>query len=83
MDEIVIAAEIGSAIDGKKPAGSDKPEKKLKSDVNYSRGTRAAHCGVCKHFHWPTIEDSIRDGTCDIVTGLIDCAKWCTEFKKS
>ena len=81
MDEAVIVVSEKSD-KARKPPGADKPEKKLKREVSYGRGTRQAHCGICAHFHWPSIEESVSEGTCDVVTGTIEPARWCDQFTK-
>lgn len=82
MDEVVMMPESALDPTQKKPAapGSREGEKCRKSEVSYSRGSRKAHCGVCTHFHWSSIEESIHDGTCDVVEGMIDPARWCAKF---
>jgi hypothetical protein len=42
-----------------------------KSEVNYSKGTDAAHCGICEHY---------RDHACSLVKGEISPDMWCKLF---
>ncbi len=48
-------------------------EKFSKDEANYSRGTKAAHCGICKHYS---------HHSCEIVAGNIFPAMWCRYFEK-
>ena len=47
--------------------------KKDKSDVNYSVGTPAEHCGNCQHF-------MPRDDACEVVKGAIYPRYWCSRW---
>jgi len=49
--------------------------KRAKESVNYSKGSPAAHCGVCKHFTPPN--------ACEKVEGHIVPSYWCRLFEKS
>jgi hypothetical protein len=46
-----------------------------KSNVDYSLGMKAAHCGVCAHFLPPD--------ACEEVMGKIDPRYWCKLFRLS
>lgn len=75
MEEIVEV--IGPVSD------SDKGDKTPKSDVDYSRGSKAEHCGVCKHYTWAGYDVPVCDGRCSLVEGYIDPAYWCERFTSS
>ncbi len=47
-------------------------KKETKADANYSRGTKAAHCGICERY-------SAHE--CSIVEGRIFPAMWCRYFE--
>jgi hypothetical protein len=49
--------------------------KKPKVQVDYSKGMRTAHCGICIHFQ----KNRER---CELVLGKIDPAYWCKLFSK-
>lgn len=44
-----------------------------KREVDYSKGMKKAHCGICRHY--------IPGGKCELVIGNIDKAYWCKLFK--
>jgi hypothetical protein len=48
--------------------------KKLKSEVQYSKGMASKHCGICEHFRPPH--------SCVKVIGAIDRTYWCELFKR-
>jgi hypothetical protein len=43
-----------------------------KNEVDYSKGTPEAHCGICEHY---------RHGLCIIVEGGIEPDYWCKKFE--
>lgn len=47
--------------------------KETKSAAGYTRGTKAAHCGICTHY---------QAHECDLVEGRIFPAMWCRYFDK-
>ena len=49
--------------------------KRSKESVNYSKGSMAEHCGICKHFQTPN--------ACELVEGHIVPSFWCRLFAKS
>jgi hypothetical protein len=55
-----------------RPAGAPK---RSKESVNYSKGSTAEHCGICKHFQTPN--------ACELVEGHIVPSFWCRLFAKS
>lgn len=48
--------------------------KRSQSSVNYSKGMKSSHCGICEYFREPD--------ACAKVSGKIDPAYWCELFKK-
>jgi len=60
---------------GKSDKDADEPKKRTQKSVNYSKGTEAAHCGICKHFQPPH--------DCELVEGHIVPAWWCRLFAKA
>lgn len=48
-------------------------DKLAKSDEGYSRGTKEAHCGICRGY-------SMHE--CAIIAGRIFPAMWCRNFDK-
>lgn len=48
-------------------------KKETKAEAGYVRGTKAEHCGICKHY--------LAHG-CEIVEGRIFPAMWCRYFDK-
>jgi len=68
----------------------DAMSKKLKTEVNYSRGMVKSHCGpwmkadrgYCTHFI-PGSTDYKANGTCERVYGEIDPKFWCKLWKKA
>jgi len=42
--------------------------KKLKGSVDYSRGMKKSHCGICRYYH---------SGSCEKVEGQISPDMWC------
>lgn len=52
-----------------------KAMKKPKSEVKYSDGTPAEHCGNCQHFQR-------HDEACTLVAGEIRANKWCKLWDK-
>ena len=68
------ADEYGGASD---KDADDKTEggKRTQASVNYSKGTRAEHCGICRHFQPPH--------ACELVAGHIVPAWWCRLFHKA
>jgi len=59
------------------PSDHDRDDtgKRTKESVNYSKGTDAAHCGICKHF--------IPPHACEHVEGHIVSSYWCRLFAKA
>jgi hypothetical protein len=49
--------------------------KRSKESVNYSKGSMAEHCGICKHFQ--------TQNACELVEGHIVPSFWCRLFAKS
>lgn len=53
-------------------------KKRLKHEVDYSRGMGDTRCWACVHFN---AARSSASGTCDRVEGVIDPDYWCKLFK--
>lgn len=53
----------------------DTKGKRTQKSVNYSPGTRAEHCGICRHFEPPH--------RCELVAGHIVPSYWCRLFWKA
>jgi hypothetical protein len=49
--------------------------KRSQASVNYSKGSTAEHCGICKHFQVPN--------ACELVEGHIVPSYWCRLFARS
>jgi len=49
--------------------------KKSKKSVDYGKGMKSAHCGICVHFRSPN--------ACELVIGPIGPRGWCKLFKKA
>lgn len=47
-------------------------KKETKAEAGYTRGTKAAHCGICRHY---------AAHECAIVEGRIFPAMWCRYFE--
>jgi hypothetical protein len=47
-------------------------QKETKAEAGYTRGTKAEHCGICKHY---------AAHECEIVEGRIFPAMWCRYFE--
>ena len=47
-------------------------KKETKAEAGYSRGTKDAHCGICKHY---------AAHECELVEGRIFPAMWCRYFE--
>lgn len=62
---------------------ADKKTKASKSEVDYDRGEKSAHCGVCRHYTWARADVPIQDGECALVTGYIEPSYWCKKFARS
>ena len=46
-----------------------------KADARYTpQGTRAEHCGICRHF--------IQPGRCEVIEGKVVAGGWCRFFSK-
>lgn len=50
-------------------------KRSTKDAADYTRGTKAAHCALCRHFVAPE--------ACQIVTGKISPQGWCEYFRKT
>jgi len=49
--------------------------KQSKKSVDYGKGMKSAHCGICAHFRSPN--------SCELVIGPIGPRAWCKLFKKA
>lgn len=47
--------------------------KRPKSEVDYSKGYAAAHCGICEHY---------ANHACELVRGMINPDMWCKLFER-
>ena len=55
--------------------------RKSKDEVDYSEGTKHAHCGICRHY----LSDRYGLkwlGECGLVAGSISPMMWCRLFSK-
>lgn len=48
--------------------------KRSKDDVDYGRGMKSSHCGICEHFEFPH--------WCKKVAGRISPDAWCRLFRR-
>lgn len=50
-----------------------------KASVDYSRGHRSAHCGICEHYEGRRKPNG--SGPCEVVEGTVSYPMWCRRFK--
>jgi hypothetical protein len=58
---------------------ADGSQKQAKGQVDYSRGMKASHCGICRYYRRGSHGTM---GTCQKVAGSIDPSYWCKLFRK-